>query len=272
MDTTVVATFAVVILLEILIPLGLGFWIVRRFGVSWKIFALGAAGFIGVQILHIPLVSLTQGPLYLFLIGFITDPTIILVILAVYLGLLAGLFEEIGRYLFYRYYFTKKEIALSREHGLLFGAGWGGVECIMVALLATTTLISYIVLSTTSGQIPGMPDDPATLAQINQMLALTPLDILPGLLERMMSITLQIAFSIMVLASVVYKKTGLLVLAVLWHALVDFCVVYLAGTQGVWVTELSLAVFAALALVYIFWEWKRLGARTTGDEEAAQGA
>ena len=63
----------------------------------------------------------------------------------------------------------------------------------------------------------------------------------------------------MVLASVVYKRPGLLVLAILWHALVDFCVVYLVGTQGIWVTEASLAVFAALGLGYIFWEWKRLG-------------
>lgn len=224
--------------------LGLGFWIVRRFGVSWKIFGLGAAGFIGVQILHTPLVILTQGPLYLFLKGAITDPTLILVILAVYLGLLAGLFEEVGRYLFYRYYFTKKGIALSREHGLMFGVGWGGIESIIVALLLVTTMISSIILSATSGQMPGIPDDPATLAQINLVLALTPLDILPGLLERMMTITLQIAFSIMVLASVVYRRTVLLVLAVLWHALVDFCVVYLVQTEGIWVAELSLAVFA----------------------------
>ncbi len=260
MDVSVVATFAVVILLEVLLPIVLGFWIVRRFGVSWKIFGLGAAGFILVQLLHTPLVMLTQGPLYLYLAESITDPNLVIAILAVYLGLLAGLFEETGRYLFYRYCFSRKEIALSRENGLIFGAGWGGIESIIVAMLVASSMVSYIVISSSSGLIPGISDDPVVMEQIGQLLALTPLDILPGLLERMMAMTLQIAFSIMVLASVVYRRPSLLGIAILWHAAVDFCVVYLVQTSGIWVTELSLAVFAALALGYLWWEWKRLGA------------
>ena len=65
----------------------------------------------------------------------------------------------------------------------------------------------------------------------------------------------------MVLAAVVYGKKTLLVLAILWHAAVDAAAVYLAQTQGILVTEAVVFVFAVIGLVYIFWEWRRMGAR-----------
>ena len=96
MDPLVVATFAVVILLEIIVPLALGYWIVRRFGVPWRIFLFGALFFIAVQVVHTPLVLVTQSPLYLALLP--SGATMALVGLAVYLGLMAGGMAE-RRYL-----------------------------------------------------------------------------------------------------------------------------------------------------------------------------
>jgi uncharacterized membrane protein YhfC len=77
----------------------------------------------------------------------------------------------------------------------------------------------------------------------------------------MMTITLHIAWSLMVLAAVVYGKKALLALAVIWHAAVDTVAVYLSQTQGIWVTEAVVFVFAVIALGYILWEWRRMGAR-----------
>lgn len=258
MDPLVVATFAGVALIEIAVPLALGYWIARRFGAPWRIFVLGALFFIAVQIVHAPLVLVTQNPLYFALLP--SGITVALAGLAVYLGLMAGLFEEIGRYLVYRYYFGRREIALTRENALQFGAGWGGIESIFVALLVLTSMVSYILLTGDGGAIP-LPDDPAIQAEIEAVQALTPLDILPGLAERMMTITLHIAWSLMVLAAVVYGRKALLALAVLWHAAVDAAAVYLAQTQGILVTEAVIFVFAVLALAYILWEWRRMGVR-----------
>ncbi|HOI13559.1 MAG TPA: YhfC family glutamic-type intramembrane protease [Methanoculleus sp.] len=258
MDPLVVATFAVVILLEIAVPLALGYWIVRRFGVPWRIFGLGALFFIVVQIVHAPLVLVTQTPLYLAVLPMGT--TVAFAVLAVYLGLMAGLFEEIGRYLVYRYYFLRREIALTRENGLQFGAGWGGVESIFVALIVLTSMISYIVITSDGSMLP-LPDDPLVQAQIEALRSLTPLDILPGLAERMMTITLHIAWSLLVLAAVVYDRKALVALAVLWHAAVDTVAVYLAQTQGILVTEAAVFIFAVIGVAYIFWEWRRMGVR-----------
>jgi uncharacterized membrane protein YhfC len=258
MDILVAGAFAAVVLLEIAIPLGLGLWIVRRFGVSWNLFLLGAAFFIAVQILHTPLVLLTQGPLYAYLNGVFTDKLLVLVVLALYLGLLAGLFEEVGRYLVFKYYFPRKAHALFRENGLMFGAGWGGIESIIVALLVLSSMVSYIVLSQSPDPFVGLPDDPTVVAQIEALLALTPLDILPGLLERMMTITLHIAWSVLVLAAVAEGRRSLLLLAVLWHAGVDAVVVVIAQTQGVWAAEFAIALFTVPGLLVLWWAWQRL--------------
>ena len=200
MDPLVVAAFAVAIFLEIAIPLALGYWIVRRFGVPWRVFGLGALFFIVVQVIHTPLAIVTQTPLYLAVLPFGTTAAV--AVLAVYLGLLAGLFEEVGRYLVYRYYFRRRDIPLTREVALQFGAGWGGVESIIVALLVLSSMVTYILL-TSDGSMPFLPDDPAVMAQIEALRGITPLDILPGLAERMMTITLHITWSLMVLAAVV---------------------------------------------------------------------
>ena len=258
MDPLVVAAFAVVALLEIIVPLALGYWFVKQFDLSWRVFALGALFFIVVQVVHAPLVLVTQTPLYLALLP--SGTTAALAALAIYLGLMAGLFEEVGRYLVYRYLFGRQKIPLTRENGLLFGTGWGGVESMIVALLMLSSMASYILLTGDGGAIP-LPDDPAVQVQVDALRALTPLDILPGLAERMMTITLHIAWSLMVLAAVVYGKKALLALAILWHAAVDAAAVYLVQTQGILVTEGVIFLFAVLALAYIFWEWRRMGVR-----------
>jgi uncharacterized membrane protein YhfC len=254
MDSLVVATFAVVALLEIAVPLTLGYWVVRRFGVPWRVFGLGALFFVVVQVIHTPLVLVTQVPLSRALLPFGT-----IVPLALYLGLLAGLFEEVGRYLVYRYYFRRRDIPLTREVGLQFGAGWGGVESIIVALLVISSMITYIALAS-NGVVP-LPDDPTVMAQIAALRSLTPLDILPSLAERMMTITLHIAWSLMVLAAVVYERKAFLILAILWHAAVDAVAVYLVQTQGVLVTEAVIFIFAIAGLVYIFTQWRRMRER-----------
>jgi len=254
MDPLVVAAFAVAIFLEIAIPLALGYWVIRRFGVSWRVFGLGALFFIVVQVIHAPLAVVTQTPLYLAALPFGTTAAV--AVLAVYLGLLAGLFEEVGRYLVYSYYFQRRDIPLTRETALQFGAGWGGVESILVALLVLSSMVTYILL-TSDGSIPFLPDDPAVMAQIEPLRNIAPFEILMGLAERIMTITLHIAWSLMVFVAVVHGRKVLLALAVIWHAAVDAAAVFLVQTQGVLVTEAVVFVFALAGLAYILMQWRR---------------
>src|SRR5690606_7872169 len=85
---------------------------------------------------------------------------------------------------------------------------------------------------------------------------LTPFDVLPGFAERMMTITLHVAFTLMVLSAVVHHRQILLVLAILWHTAVDALAVYLSQTAGILATELAILAMALLAAGYIWWAWR----------------
>lgn len=269
MDLLVVAAFVLTIMLEFAVPVALGWWLVRRFGLSWKVFAYGAGFFVLVQLVHAPLVILLQGPVVAWFTDIFAQEWAVIAALAIVLGLLAGLFEEIGRWLVFTRFFPRKEVAISRENGVLFGAGWGGVECILVGLLVLLTFTSYLMAPATLAQLSA-PDAAATLGlneeqlqlatyQLEVLMNLAPVDVLTGLAERMMTVTLHIAFSLMVLAAVLTARKMLLAAAIAAHAIVDALVVFTAQMYGILVTELILFVFALIALAYIRMQWRALG-------------
>jgi len=76
----------------------------------------------------------------------------------------------------------------------------------------------------------------------------------------MMTITLHIAWSILVLAAVVREQRSLLLLAVLWHAGIDAAVVVIAQTEGVWAAEFAIALFTMPGLLVLRWAWRGPGA------------
>jgi len=236
MDHAVGVSFFITLFLEVGFPLMGAWFLVRRYHLSWTLFLYGALFFILVQVIHTPLVLFTQAPLSEALNAAIPNRTFALAVFAVILGLLAGLFEEIGRYLVFSRFFPSRNIATSREHGLLFGAGWGGVESMMIAGLLALTLVAYLFSASPV------------------LASLTPLDPLVSLLERLMVFPLQIAFTLLVLLSVAQKRPLLLGLALLWHTEVDALAVFLGVTSGIAVTEAMVAVNAALALIYIWYQ------------------
>ena len=260
MDIMVVLTFAFVVLAEIAIPLILGYCIIKKFDLGWSIFLYGALFFIVSQVIHVPLLMLLEPPYSEWVRSVLPDPTMALAALALFLGLCAGIVEEGIRYLVFSLFFPARRLLLSRENGVLFGVGWGGVESIIVALLVLQSMILFIVfVSGNSGMISAILTDPQQLAAVGTLSSLTPLDIIPGLFERIMTITLHIAFTLLVLYSVVRLEWRFLLAAIAWHSSVDFVAVYIARLYGIWPTEGILALNAILALLVILWIWKMMG-------------
>ncbi len=266
MDPLVVLSFVIAILLEIVVPLAVAGWLVRRFALPWRIFLYGALFFILVQAIHTPLVLLTQTPMVLALNEIFPDRTVALAVFAIILGLLAGLFEEIGRYVIFRWFFRPRRIPLSTENGLLFGAGWGGVESMLIGGLVFLTLLSYITaVPLTDARIEEINQSlggtlteeqiAAIEAQNQALLNLTPLDPLVGLLERLMVFPVQIAFTLLVLFAVVQGRPLLLLLAILWHTVLDALAVFLGATAGLVAAEATVAVSAVIALAFIWYTW-----------------
>lgn len=270
MDPFVVATFLFVAALEILVPVVLGYLIVRKYSIPWKLFGLGALSFILVQLIHTPLVIIIQQPIYSALKGVFPEGTLALGIFSLVLGFLAGIFEEPARYIVFRWIFPRLRIPLTKDRGLLFGAGWGGVESIIVAILLVLTMVSYIYapmvneeeLQAANQSIGGtltQEQIQQILAQNDALLQITPVDLLPGLAERLMTIIHHLAWTIMVLASVAFGRYLLLLLAILWHIVIDAIAVYLAQTSGVIPAEVVIFISTLLAIIYLYWQWPRFG-------------
>jgi uncharacterized membrane protein YhfC len=262
MNPVVVLTFIIVIVLEIAIPLLLGYVMVRKFGLRWGIFFYGALFFILAQVIHIPLLLILQPPYTAWASSMTSDPAMVLAALALFLGLFAGILEEGIRYLVFSRFFPRKSLSLDRENGLLFGAGWGGIECIFVAVLVIFSLINYILI--TSGALDAVLAntsliDPAQLVTLDTIRNLAPLDILPGLFERIMTLILQITFTLLVMFAVLKARILFLLAAVGWHTVIDAVAVYVAQMYGIWPTETFLAFNALIGIGVLYRVWVRLG-------------
>lgn len=236
--------------LMIAMPVGLTIYLTRKFKQGWRLFWIGAATFIFSQVLHIPFNALVT-PVF-SQPGFIALPKgLQILILSAFLGLSAGLFEELSRYAMYRWW---AKDARSWGAGLLAGVGHGGVEAIILGFLV---LYGYVQML----YIRGM--DIATLVPADQVelaksqiqaywSAPWPMTLL-GALERLFTIPLHLAFSVLVLQAFTRKKFWWVGLAVLFHALVDGVAVF-ASQSGLsaLATEGMIGIFTLVSVAIIF--------------------
>ncbi|MCO5182930.1 MAG: YhfC family intramembrane metalloprotease [Anaerolineae bacterium] len=242
-------------LLMIVMPILLGIWLARRYKVGWSLFFLGTLGFVVSQVGHITFNQLILNP-------FAADTLDVsktfgrTVFIALLFGLSAGIFEEVTRYIFYR--FMKN--ARDWEEGVMFGAGWGGVESIILGLLAATTIVNVYIYQ--SGLIDSLvPADQLAnnadaiadgVRQVEELVNSPPWLFLMGALERMLTLVVQIALSILVLQAFVRNRIIWLFAAIGWHTLVDMVVAF--GLFQEWeplIIEAAIAGFAILSFFII---------------------
>jgi uncharacterized membrane protein YhfC len=228
-------------------PLALGSWIALTRWVEWRLFLIGGATFVLSQVAHIPfnLVALPQ--LDKLAAGW--PPERQLLVTAFFVGLSAGLFEEIARYLTYRYW---AKGARSWGQGLMLGAGHGGVEAIILGLLAAVNLIFIFGLQ--SGRLSlGLDAEQLeqTRAAMATLFTVPWYDTILGALERLFALTFHLAASLLVLRAVVRRSAVWLVAAILWHALLDAAAVYAAEQWSIYAAEAAVGVAALISLLIV---------------------
>lgn len=242
--------------LMLVIPVSLGWFIAHRLRMSWRFFVVGMGGFVLSQVLHIPFNWLVLQQWALLP----TDMTLShnLLILAIFLGLSAGVFEEVTRWAIYR--FGIKD-ARTWAKGLMYGAGWGGVEAMLLGAIGLLNL--SILWGMQQGYFWGLiPDGQEELVwqQIDAMFGLPWYMTLLGALERMFAICLHLALSVMVLQLFLRRNWLWLMAAILWHAVVNATAVFtvqyttplLGSNQAGLLTEAIIGVYALLSLVILF--------------------
>jgi uncharacterized membrane protein YhfC len=186
------------------------------------------------------------------------------------LSLSAGLFEETARVGAFRLLIKERRTWAS---GVAFGIGHGGIEAI---LLVGMTYVNNLVFSTLynqgtlnvflEGKVP-----PETVSAIVSALTGTSADqFFAAGLERLMTMAIHIALSLIVLEGILKGHTWLFwLLAVLLHGGVNLMSSGLvAAGFGIWWSESALLVVAAIAVMYVFTSKRRFPDETTDVDEA----
>jgi uncharacterized membrane protein YhfC len=209
--------------LMIAMPIGLTIYLTRKFKQGWRLFWIGAGTFIFSQVLHIPFNALISPVFKQY--GFIALPVILQnVLLSNILGLSAGLFEEISRYVMYRWW---AKDARSWSKGLLAGVGHGGSEAIILGLLVLYGYAQMLVIRGTDISTLVKPDQvELAKAQIQAYWSAPWYMTMLGALERLFTIPLHLACSLLVLQVFTRKNLWWLILAILYHALADGLAVF----------------------------------------------
>jgi uncharacterized membrane protein YhfC len=244
-------TYPLAILLIFGMAYGLGRYLKSCFGLSWRLFIIGAAVFLLSQVFHIPFnIVMTV----LFQRGTLPPPPPEWQVSfnIIFLSFSAGIFEEGARYLMYRFW-TKE--ARSWGQGLMLGAGHGagGEAMIFIGLLLLVNFLAMLAFrhSDLSGMVA--PDQLALLQQQLDAYWSAPwYDSLLPAVERALAIVLHLSLSVLVLQVFTRRKIYWLGLAILWHAFANAVALYAASSWSIYHSEAALAVVALLSLGIIF--------------------
>jgi len=237
-------------LLMIGIPIVLSIMLANKIRPGWRLIFIGAVSFITSQVFHLPFNILVLNPLIAAL-GWQADPgSAGLAIISISAGLSAGVFENITRYLFLR---TWAKEARDWGRGMLFGAGHGGCEAVILGGLSLAAFFRVLALRGVD-LAAVIPADQVAAAQA-QLDAYwnTPWHFfLLAPYERAWAICLHLSASLLVVRSLARRNIAWLGAAILLHAFLDSSAVFINATWGPIAAEAGLTLIGLGCIAIIF--------------------
>lgn len=230
------------------VPIGLMIYAFKKMNAKLIWFVIGAVTFVLFALI------LEQLLHYVMVNRFGEALTGNLILMAVYGGLAAGIFEEVGRFVSMNLF---KKKFLTKQNAFMYGVGHGGIEAILiVGLTSISNLVTSIMINqgtfeaTLSGLDPQVKEQ--TMAQISLLWTTNPLDFYLGGVERICAIVLHICLSYIVYKAVKERKSYLVALSIMIHALVDCITVIMAAYLSAYMIELVLVVVIAILAVIVY--------------------
>ena len=177
--------------------------------------------------------------------------------------LMAGVFEECGRYVVLKYIMKKNR---TRENSVMYGIGHGGIEILAVLLPSMITYLLIAVLFS-SGKVDVALSTlkiteetaaaalPSVRAAASFNFALMAMNVV----ERVFAMLLHIGLTVIVFHGVVNSKAVFLPLAILLHMLMDtFPALYQRGVLPLWSVEVWAALCTAVVVLIAFKLYRRM--------------
>jgi uncharacterized membrane protein YhfC len=236
--------------LMIVMPIGLALYLSWKLKTEWKLFGIGVATFVISQVFHIPFNGLVLNSLVSRL-GLSLDQTgLQLALVALIYGLSAGVFEEVTRFLGYHWWIKEER---DWKSALMFGAGHGGIESI---LLGGVVLLAFIQATTLQGTdlstVVDADQVEVARAQIEAYWAVPWHLAILGAVERLATICFHLSATVLVLQAFRRKNGIWVVLAVCWHTFVDATAVFASHTWNPYITEGLILALGIASVVIIF--------------------
>jgi len=235
-------SFSIAIVLEIILPIGLAYWAVKRFRVGWTVILIGGIVYMAVQAIQIPVL---QGVSTLFTNGSLAEPNATWrpIVDGLILGLSAGIMAELARWGTMKFI---KQISQNLQSALSLGIGYGMIETIM--LVGIPIVLSFIMMVTYKNADVNDPTLPEGLVTQVQELWKLPWHVpLIGAVERVASLLTHITLSVIVLQVFLCKKISYLFIAMGWHILLESIPIIMDGLSvSVWLIDGLLVIFSVV--------------------------
>ena len=169
--------------------------------------------------------------------------------------IMAGVFEECGRYIVLKYIMKKNH---TRENAVLYGIGHGGIEILAIALPLMITYLTIAVLLS-GGDVENALSSlkiteetaEAALPSVQAAAAFDYGMMTMNVMERLFAILIHIGLTVIVYYGVINAKRICLPAAILLHMLMDtFPALYQRGVVPLWAVEVWGAVWTVV-IVFI---------------------
>ena len=262
-NITTIAFIIFTTLFTIFMPIAVAIFFHKKVKFKWGALFAGVIVFVLMQmVIRIPILQVVLPKMQWY-----RDMSENIWLYAIFLGLTAGLFEEIGRYIAFKTVLKKH---LEWKNGVAFGIGHGGIESIIIIGLTYLSNL-YMSFMINSGLFdttiaPTMPQELVTYLK-NQLIGLPSYIFIVPSIERLFAFIIHIGFSVLVMLGI-KKGKGLLylTLAVLLHMLLDAPAVIL-NSYGVsiWLIEAFILVSTIVSIVFIIKTGKKENKVQEGD-------
>ncbi|HZO28551.1 MAG TPA: YhfC family glutamic-type intramembrane protease [Chloroflexota bacterium] len=211
-----VAVTLLAITIQVVVPLVAGWVAVRRLGVGWRFFWYGAlVFFVSQMVARLPLVQVGQ-----VLLQDALSSTVVQWIWIVVLSFSAGLFEEVGRWIGYRWLFRPEE--RTWRPAVVYGLGHGGLESmVLIAGLGVLSLVGLLAMTSTDLSQLQPEQREAVQAQLAAVAAQPAWFPLLGAWERLSAMTIHVGLSLIVLQAFRRASWVWLPVAILVHGTVN---------------------------------------------------
>lgn len=237
------------LIISVGLPLGLVAYFYKKYKISIKCVFIGVLIFIIFsqvleKVLHY--FVLTKNP---YTVALLKNPWLFMI----YGGLAAGIFEEVGRYIGFKFLLKGQR---EWKDGIAYGIGHGGIEAILIGGVTSIQNIVYsnLINSGTFEKVLSAKIPVSMLASIKNSLENTPSYMFGFIgIERMLVLPLHIALSLVVLYGIKKGEKIYLLYAIIIHAIVDFpAALYQAGKiKSIFLIEGVVLVVAIISLIFI---------------------